>query len=197
MNVALIDYGTGNLHSLAKAIEACGARASLDTPPADADAIILPGVGAFGHAAARLERIAPGLRAAIAAGVPCLGICLGMQLLLSSSEEGGAHTGLGWIKGRVLRFPDQPGLRVPHMGWNELRLGRPHALTRGVGEGSDVYFLHSYYCACDDDADVLATATHGVPFAAVLGRDNLLGIQFHPEKSQQPGLAMLRNFVRL
>jgi glutamine amidotransferase len=137
------------------------------------------------------------LEAARRAGALVLGICLGMQLLLRSSEEGGKHAGLDWIKGRVLKFPEQAGLRVPHMGWNELRFTREHALTRGVDNGSDVYFLHSYYCACDDAGDVLATSSHGVEFAAILARDNLLGIQFHPEKSQQPGLVMLRNFVRL
>jgi glutamine amidotransferase len=200
--IAIVDYGMGNIRSVLNALREVGSAGELLSDPeqiARRGKLILPGVGAFGEAMGNLRRtgLDQSLEQAKRAGALILGICLGMQLLLGSSEEGGTHAGLGWIKGRVLRFPDQPGLRVPHMGWNELRFSRQHALTRGVGDGSDVYFLHSYYCACGDEADVLATATHGVPFAAVLARDNLLGIQFHPEKSQQPGLAMLRNFVQL
>jgi len=192
----------GNIRSVLNALREVGSAGELISDPekiARRGKLILPGVGAFGEAMSNLRRSAidQSLEHARHAGALILGICLGMQLLLSTSEEGGAHAGLGWIKGRVVRFPEQAGLRVPHMGWNELRLNREHALTRGVANGSDVYFLHSYYCACDDPGDVLATATHGVAFAAMLARDNLLGIQFHPEKSQQPGLAMLRNFVQL
>jgi glutamine amidotransferase len=161
--------------------------------------LILPGVGAFGAAMDNLRRagLDQSLEEARRAGAMILGICLGMQLLLDTSDEGGAHVGLNWIKGRVLRFPDRADLRVPHIGWNELRFTRQHALTRDVSDGSDVYFLHSHYCSCDDADDVLATSSYGLEFAAMLARDNVLGIQFHPEKSQQPGISMLRNFVRL
>jgi glutamine amidotransferase len=159
--------------------------------------LILPGVGAFGEAMKNLRRsgIDKSLEEAKRAGAMILGICLGMQLLLGTSEEGGTHAGLDWIPGRVHRFPDRADLRVPHMGWNELHFTREHPLTRNVADGSDVYFLHGYYCACDDPRDVLATSTHGQEFAAMLAHDNVLGIQFHPEKSQQAGIAMLRNFV--
>lgn len=200
--LAIVDYGMGNIRSVLNALREVQAEGELVSDPRDISRrgkLILPGVGAFGAAMENLRRtgIDRSLEEARSAGALILGICLGMQLLLGSSEEGGKHTGLGWIKGRVLRFPDRAELRVPHMGWNELRFRREHALTRGVADGSDVYFLHSYYCSCEEPGDVLATATHGVEFAAMLARDNLMGIQFHPEKSQQPGIAMLRNFVRL
>jgi glutamine amidotransferase len=200
--IAIVDYGMGNIRSVLNALREAGSAGELVSDPGEIarrGKLILPGVGAFGQAMDNLRRtgIDRSLEEARRAGAMILGICLGMQLLLGSSEEGGAHTGLGWIKGRVLRFPDRADLRVPHMGWNGLRFTREHALTQGVADGSDVYFLHGYYCACDDPGDVLATSTHGLEFAAMLARDNLLGIQFHPEKSQLPGIAMLRNFVRL
>jgi glutamine amidotransferase len=200
--IAVIDYGMGNIRSVLNALKEVEAAGELLSDPGEIarrGRLILPGVGAFGEAMDNLRRagIDRALEEARRAGALILGICLGMQLLLDSSEEGGAHTGLGWIRGRVLRFPERAELRVPHMGWNELRFKREHALTRGIANGSDVYFLHSYYCACEDPEDILATSTHGLEFAAMLAKDNLLGIQFHPEKSQQPGIAMLRNFVRL
>jgi imidazole glycerol-phosphate synthase subunit HisH len=200
--LAIVDYGMGNIRSVLNALREAQAEGELVSDPRDIarrGKLILPGVGAFGEAMENLRHagIDHALEEARGAGALILGICLGMQLLLGSSEEGGTHTGLGWVKGRVLRFPDRADLRVPHMGWNELRFRREHALTHGVADGSDVYFLHSYYCACEEPGDVLATATHGVEFAAMLARDNLMGIQFHPEKSQQPGIAMLRNFVGL
>jgi glutamine amidotransferase len=201
-SLAIVDYGMGNIRSVLNALREVQAEGELVSDPRDIarrGKLILPGVGAFGEAMANLRRsgIDRSLDEARRAGALILGICLGMQLLLGSSEEGGTHAGLGWIQGRVLRFPDRAELRVPHMGWNELRFKREHALTRGVDDGSDVYFLHSYYCSCEEPGDVLATATHGVEFTAMLARDNLMGIQFHPEKSQHPGIAMLRNFVSL
>lgn len=200
--IAVVDYGMGNIRSVLNALKEAGSGGELVSNPreiARRGKLILPGVGAFGEAMNNLRRsgIDQSLEEARRAGALILGICLGMQLLLGSSEEGGAHTGLNWIKGRVLRFPNRAELRVPHMGWNELRFTREHALTQDVADSSDVYFLHSYYCSCDDPSDVLATSTHGLGFAAMLARDNLLGVQFHPEKSQQAGITMLRNFVRL
>lgn len=200
--IAVVDYGMGNIRSVLNALREVGSAGELISDPetiARRGKLILPGVGAFGEAMQNLRNtgMQSALEEARRAGALILGICLGMQLMLSASEENGVHVGLDWIKGRVVRFPDQSSLRVPHMGWNELGLTREHPLTQGVSNGADVYFLHSYYCKCEDAADVLATATHGVAFAAMLARDNLLGIQFHPEKSQQPGLAMLRNFVQL
>jgi len=200
--IAIVDYGMGNIRSVLNALKEVQAEGELVSDPSDIarrGKLVLPGVGAFGEAMGNLRRggIDGALEDARRAGALILGICLGMQLLLSSSEEGGTHAGLDWIRGRVQRFPDRRELRVPHMGWNELRFRREHALTKGVADGSDVYFLHSYYCACDEPGDVLATSIHGLEFAAMLARDNLLGIQFHPEKSQQPGIAMLRNFARL
>jgi glutamine amidotransferase len=201
-SVAIVDYGMGNIRSVLNALREVQAEGELVSDPRDIarrGKLILPGVGAFGAAMDNLRRagLDQSLEEARRAGAMILGICLGMQLLLDTSDEGGAHVGLNWIKGRVLRFPDRADLRVPHIGWNELRFTRQHALTRDVSDGSDVYFLHSHYCSCDDADDVLATSSYGLEFAAMLARDNVLGIQFHPEKSQQPGISMLRNFVRL
>ena len=159
--------------------------------------LILPGVGAFGEAMQNLRKsgVDEALQEAKRAGATILGICLGMQLMFTTSQEDGVHEGLDWIKGTVARFPGLPGLRIPHMGWNDLAFARDSALTQGVGAGPDVYFLHSFHCVCEDATDVLATSEYGIRFTAMIARDNLYGIQFHPEKSQQAGLMMLRNFV--
>lgn len=200
--IAIVDYGMGNIRSIINALREVGSDGELISDPADIarrGKLILPGVGAFGQAMANLRRsgVDTALHEAKNSGAAILGICLGMQLMFGQSEEDGRHQGLGWVKGRALRFPDQQGtLRVPHMGWNDLTFTRDHALVQGVAAGSDVYFLHSYYCACDDAGDVLATSEHGLRFTAMFARDNLAGIQFHPEKSQLPGLTMLRNFAR-
>jgi len=200
--VAIVDYGMGNIRSVINALREIGADGELLSDPrkvARRNKIILPGVGAFGEAMRNLR--ANGLDRALYdardAGAKILGICLGMQLMFSDSEENGAHQGLDWIRGSVKRFPDSAGLRVPHMGWNELRFTHDSVLTKGVGETPDVYFLHSFHCVCAEDADVLATSEYGVSFTAMIERGPLYGIQFHPEKSQEPGLAMLRNFAAL
>ncbi|PAP76913.1 imidazole glycerol phosphate synthase subunit HisH [Rubrivirga marina] len=198
----LIDYGIGNLRSLAKAFAAAGVEA-VRTDDADriaeAERLVLPGVGAFGACAAELR--ARGLfdlvRQRAEAGVPLLGVCVGMQLLFDASEERGEHAGLGLLPGRVVRFArdaeaDGRRLKVPHMGWNRLRPQRPHPIV----EGDDwVYFVHSYHAAPADPTDVVATVDYGAEVPAVVGRANVVGVQFHPEKSARAGLAMLRRFA--
>ncbi|MBI3529695.1 MAG: imidazole glycerol phosphate synthase subunit HisH [Betaproteobacteria bacterium] len=201
-SIAIVDYGMGNIRSILNALREVGSDGELISNPSDIarrSKLILPGVGAFGEAMNNLRQsgVDEALEKARQAGASVLGICLGMQLMFSVSEEGGVHQGLDWIKGRVIRFPDQPDLRVPHMGWNELTFTRNHDLTVDVGDGSDVYFLHSFHCACEHPEDVLATSDYGLRFTAMFAHDNLYGIQFHPEKSQHPGLTMLRNFAQM
>jgi imidazole glycerol-phosphate synthase subunit HisH len=192
MNVALIDYGTGNLHSLAKAIAAGGARVTIESglDLLRADAIVLPGVGAFGAATAQLAAGAAALRAAIDDGVPCLGICLGMQLLFETSDEG-VGAGLGLLAGRVRRLRSK---RLPHMGWNEIVMADDPLFT-----GLDpfvAYYANSFVVEPADDAQVIAWTTYGNErFPAAVRRDNVRGVQFHPEKSGAPGLRLIRNFL--
>jgi glutamine amidotransferase len=201
--IAIIDYGMGNLRSVQKAFEAVGADAAVTADPdavARAGHVILPGVGAFADAMAELERTGLGAAfvAAVNAGKPCLGVCLGLQLLFDVSEEDGEHRGLGLLPGRVARFPNRPGLPVPHMGWNTLRAARPGIpLLEGLGEEPSVYFVHSYRALPEDPGDVAAWADYPEPFAAMVARDNLMACQFHPEKSQAVGLAMYRRFAAL
>lgn len=202
--VAIIDYGMGNLDSVARAVEECGGRARRASCPADLDDaahIILPGVGAFGEAMSHLEDA--GLvdaldRAVREEGIPFLGVCLGMQLLAKRSFEGGEHAGLGWIDAEVRRFAScDPQLRVPHVGWNEVHPVRTSDLFEGIEAGSDFYFVHSYRMECRDVSDVLATTPYGEDFCCVVQRENIAGVQFHPEKSQAIGLKLLRNFLAL
>jgi glutamine amidotransferase len=195
--IAIVDYGIGNLGSVTKGFRHAGAEVELCGDPAvlrRADALVLPGDGAFGATMDEIEArgLVPLLREAVAEGKPLFGICIGMQLLFEESEEHGRHRGLGILPGRVRRFDDS--LTVPHMGWNTLRARRPHALLDGVPDGAHVYFVHSYYCEAPDDV-VIATSDYGGDFAAVVGRDNVLGLQFHPEKSQAVGLRLVANFV--
>lgn len=200
--IAIIDYGMGNLRSVQKAIESVGHAAEI-TPDPDkvraASKVILPGVGAFADAASELRRTGLGdaFRDAVRAGKPCLGVCLGLQLLFDVSEEDGEHQGLGLLPGRVVRFASTPGLKVPHMGWNTLRVRRPAPLLNGLGPEPSVYFVHSYHAVPDRPEDVAAEADHPEPFTAMVWRDNLMACQFHPEKSQKVGLAMYANFMAL
>lgn len=197
MTIALIDYGAGNLHSVANALTAAGARdmAITDDPElvARADRIVLPGVGAFGACAGALRSV-PGMVEALdrrvrGGGVPFLGICVGMQLMAETGEELGVHQGLGWIPGVVRRLtPASPTAKVPHMGWNDVTPITPHPLIKP----GEAYFLHSY--AFTGDA-VLATTDHAGAVTAAIGRDNMLGVQFHPEKSQRYGIALLERFL--
>ncbi|KHL94128.1 imidazole glycerol phosphate synthase [Paenibacillus sp. IHB B 3415] len=202
MTVAIVDYGMGNLHSVSKAVERLG-YTSLVTADAGeilaADSVILPGVGAFGDAMEHLR--ASGMdvvvKAAAEAGQPLLGICLGMQLLFSSSEEHGEHKGLDLLPGSVVRFAPRDGYKVPHMGWNKLGFLQPASpLLTGLEEGH-VYFVHSYHVLAGSDSDLLAVTDYGHPVTAVVGRNNVYGMQFHPEKSGELGIKLLGNFLRL
>jgi glutamine amidotransferase len=202
-SVALIDYGSGNLRSAEKALARAGGDVLVTADPdaiARAKRIVLPGVGAFGDCMNGLSSI-PGMIEALHAGVlkrgvPFLGICVGMQLLASVGHEFGEHAGLGWVAGEVDRLtPSDPSLKIPHMGWNELTITRPHLLFAGIASGAHAYFVHSYAMKTKDPAHVLATSDYGGVFTAAIGRDNIAGTQFHPEKSQDVGLALLRNFL--
>lgn len=195
--LALIDYGAGNLHSVANALKAAGAEQVAVTARADtvarADRIVLPGVGAFGACAAALRAV-PDMVDALERrvrgdGVPFLGICVGMQLMADAGEEHGTHAGLGWMPGIVRRLaPADPAAKVPHMGWNDVVPSRAHPLI----EPGEAYFLHSY---AFDGEDVIATTDHAGKVTAAIGRDTMLGVQFHPEKSQRYGLALLERFL--
>jgi len=197
MTIALIDYGAGNLHSVANALAAAGAAdLAITADPqtvARADRIVLPGVGAFGACAGALRAI-PGMVEALDArvrrdGAPFLGVCVGMQLMAETGEEMGSHRGLGWIAGTVRQLePADRTAKVPHMGWNDVAPVAPHPLV----EPGEAYFLHSY--AFTGDA-VLAVTDHGGTVTAAIGRDNMIGVQFHPEKSQRYGLALLERFL--
>jgi imidazole glycerol-phosphate synthase subunit HisH len=200
--IAIVDYGMANLRSVQKAFERVGTAAEITSDPravAACEKLVLPGVGAFRDAIARLRE--SGLTGPIVEhirmGRPFLGICLGLQLLFTRSMEDGEHTGLGVFAGDVVRFPEQPGLKVPHMGWNHLRFRGDCPLFRGLPDGSAVYFVHSYYPVPEDRGIVSAEADYPGPFTAAVWRDNLYATQFHPEKSQEVGLTMLRNFARL
>lgn len=205
--IAIIDYGMGNLRSVQKGFEKVGYEAQVTSDPkllGEAERIVLPGVGAFRDCIRNLEEggfVEPILQA-IQKGKPFLGICLGLQLLFTESEEFGRHQGLNVIPGRVARFPEgmeQGGeqLKVPHMGWNQLAVKRPSPLFEGIEEGSNLYFVHSYYVKPDDAAVVAATTEYGLEFCCSVWRDNVVATQFHPEKSQDRGLAMLKNFARM
>ena len=196
--IAIVDYGAGNLRSVRRAVEQAGVEPTVTNDPAAvdrADAQILPGVGAAADTMANLRRhgmVEPVL-AYIASGRPFLGVCMGLQALLTGSEESGWHPCLDVVPGRVTRFA--PGLTVPHMGWNQVDRRVEHPVFDGISNGAFFYFVHSYYCVPDDDSTVIATTDYGGPFASVLGRDNWIATQFHPEKSGEAGLRLYRNFL--
>jgi glutamine amidotransferase len=200
--IAIIDYQMGNLRSVQKAFEKVGHAAEISSDPkvlANADRIVLPGVGAFQDAIAELHRrhlIGP-IEDAVAEGKPILGICLGLQLLFDVSYEDGEHEGLGIVPGKVVRFQISPEYKVPHMGWNECRHVREAPIMAGIEDGSHFYFVHSYHVVPDDRDVVALEADYDQPFCAMIRRDNLIATQFHPEKSQAKGLHMLRNFAEL
>ncbi len=200
--VVLIDAGVGNLYSVQKALEHVGARVHRTQDPDDvyrAPRLVLPGVGAFGDFMEGLRRhgLDQAVLEAVARGVPLLGICVGMQALFEVSHEMGTHQGLGLLAGEVLRFPEQPGLKVPHTGWNQIWVRRPSPLLKGLPQGVHVYFNHSYYCQPREQEPVVAETDYGLRYASVVQRENVFGVQFHPEKSQQVGLHLLRNFLQV
>ena len=198
--IAIVDYGMGNLRSVQKAFERVGSPAIITRDPgfiASASGLVLPGVGAFGICMERLESnslIAP-LKDYVGSGRPFLGICLGLQLLFEESEEFGQQKGLGLLKGKVLRFPVS-GLKVPHMGWNNVKISKKSALYEGIPDNSFFYFVHSYYVVPTEPVETGVTE-YGLPFVSSVEKNNVHAIQFHPEKSQQAGLKMLENFARL
>ena len=197
--IVIVDYGAGNLRSVAKALERLGFPATVTQDPDEllqAQGVILPGVGSSGAAMAALQQrgLVEPLRQVVAQGTPFFGVCLGLQLLLDSSEED-PRPCLGIVPGHVKRLP--PSVKVPHMGWNQVSILRDHPLFRGVSSESNFYFVHSYYAQPADGSLVLGTSEHGVTFCSALARDNLVATQFHPEKSGPVGLRLYDNFVRL
>ncbi|MBC7156563.1 MAG: imidazole glycerol phosphate synthase subunit HisH [Rhodobacteraceae bacterium] len=209
MTVVLVDYESGNLHSAEKAFQKVaaevGAGPVIVTARADdvarASRIVLPGDGAFPACRAALDAV-PGMvealeEAVIGRGVPFLGICVGMQMLATTGHEYRETPGLGWVPGSVRRIaPADPALKVPHMGWNDLVIDRPHPVLEGIATGDHAYFVHSWAVRVDDPAHLLAHADYGGPVAAVIGQGNILGTQFHPEKSQAVGLRLIAGFLR-
>jgi glutamine amidotransferase len=213
MRVAIIDYGSGNLRSATKAFERAAREAGIDAEidltdraerVASADRIVLPGVGAYADCRAGLDAV-EGMREALTEGVekagkPFLGICVGMQLMASRGLEKATTPGFDWIRGDVTEMkPSDPSLKIPQIGWNTLTLHRPHALFSGIPTGPDglhAYFVHSYHLAAENDDDLVATTQYAGPVTAFVAHDNKAGAQFHPEKSQTLGLALLTNFLR-
>jgi len=213
MTTAIVDYGSGNLHSAAKAFERAARDAGLSeeivvtndpAAVARADRVVLPGVGAFADCRRGLDGVAGMIEAlqenVIKRGRPFFGICVGMQLMAEYGREYEVTQGLGWIKGEVDRIaPSDPALKIPHMGWNTLDTRKPHPLLGGIKTGRDglhAYFVHSYQLNAADKSDLVAEAEYGGPVTAIVGRDNLVGTQFHPEKSQKLGLALIANFLK-
>jgi glutamine amidotransferase len=200
--ITIVDYGMGNLRSVQKAFERLGIAARICTTPADiasAERLVLPGVGAFRdaiHELRRLDLVEP-IRDHVAADKPFLGICLGLQLLFDVSYEDGEWPGLGIVPGKVVRFDEHPGLKIPHMGWNQLTPAGQPALLEGIPPDAYFYFVHGYYVVPADDAVVAARTDYGTRFTSVIGRGNLWATQFHPEKSQRFGLQLLQNFAHL
>ena len=199
--IAVVDYGVGNLHSVCKGLAKAGAETVVTDSPqiiADADAVILPGVGAFDYAVQQLRshHLESTIHKAVQSGKPFLGICVGLQILFDGSEEG-TEPGLGIIPGRVRKFHPEPGLTIPHMGWNQLEITQPQGtLWQGLDPNPWVYFVHSYYVDPLDPEVIAATVTHGTQkVTAAIAQDNLTAVQFHPEKSSDQGLKLLANFV--
>jgi glutamine amidotransferase len=201
--IGIVDYGMGNVRSVANALAYIGAESTVSDDAAtlaECERLILPGVGAFGDAMQQIHRrgLDDVLHREVAAGKPLLGICLGMQLLAGSSEEHGQHEGLGFFEATVRRFsgPCMSGLKVPHMGWNNLEIDSEHPVLKGLsGENLNFYFVHSFHVNCSGDECVVASCEYGGRFTAIIASDNIVGVQFHPEKSQDNGIQVLQNFV--
>jgi len=197
MTVAIVNYGMGNLFSIYNALDHVGGDPRFARDPEDlngAKAIVVPGVGAFGSCMSQLSRFSESLLQHLQEGVPMLGICVGMQVLLQESEESPGVSGLAWIKGKVVRLPE--GVMIPQMGWNSLNIRSRSEILDGISDGDMFYFVHSYYARPEDDSVVAATTNHGVEVTAAIAKDNLFATQFHPEKSGPKGLQILKNFVR-
>lgn len=200
--ITIIDYGMGNLRSVQKAFESLGIDARISASPGEiaaAEKVVLPGVGAFRdaiHELKRLDLVTP-IKDHLAQQKPFLGICLGLQLLFDVSHEDGEYEGLGIIPGKVIRFPEKPGFKVPHMGWNTLQVVGDQPLLAKIPAGAYFYFVHSYYVAPSDEAWTAAKTDYIVPFTSMIRRGNLFATQFHPEKSQTVGLQLLRNFAEV
>jgi glutamine amidotransferase len=198
--ILIVDYGMANLRSVQKAFERVGHRAEISGAPEKverADRLVLPGVGAFRDAIARLREthLVEPIKAHLRSGKPFFGICLGLQLLFTRSHEDGLYEGLNVFPGEVVRFADAPGLKIPHMGWNQLRVRRPAPPLAGLPPDAAVYFVHSYYAAPRDERLIAAEADYPAPFTAAIWHENVFATQFHPEKSQAVGLEMLRRFA--
>ena len=200
--VAIIDYDAGNIRSVEKAVRYLGKEVTVTSEPEEilaADRVILPGVGAFGDAMKRLHAmgLVEVIRQVAERGTPFLGICLGLQFLFEKSEESPGVAGLGLLRGEILRLPELPGLKVPHIGWNSLKYPNPGRLFRGIPEDSYVYFVHSYYLKAQDEGIVTATTEYGTLVHASVESGNLFACQFHPEKSSETGLTILENFLSI
>ncbi|WP_024345500.1 imidazole glycerol phosphate synthase subunit HisH [Lacrimispora indolis] len=200
--IAIIDYDAGNLKSVEKALTALGENPVVSRDKElllSADKVILPGVGSFGDAMEKLHQygLVDVIHQVVSKGTPFLGICLGLQLFFESSEECQGVRGLSLLPGRIVKFPDMPGLKVPHMGWNCLDIKPDARLFKGIDSGAYVYFVHSYYLEADRESDVAASSEYGVKFGASVERGNLFACQFHPEKSSDTGLKILKNFIEL
>ncbi len=198
--IVVADYGMGNLRSVQKAFEFLGHRAVVTEDPgavAEASHLVLPGDAAFGDAMQNIRRLGwdEAVHAHVGEGKPFLGICVGLQLMFDESEERGRHQGLGLLPGRVVRFP--PAERVPQIGWNQIAIQRRVKIVEDIPEGSFFYFVHSFYVAHSHDEDCVATTEYGLHYTSIAGRDNVVGVQFHPEKSQQVGLRILQNFASM
>ena len=200
--ITIVDYDAGNLKSVEKALDFLGEKPVITREKEEilkADKVILPGVGAFGDAMEKLHQygLVDVLREVAQKGTPLLGICLGLQLFFESSEESPGVEGLGICKGKILRIPDQEGLKIPHMGWNSLHYDNPGRLFEGIPENSYVYFVHSYYLKARNPEDVAATTWYSTDIHAAVEHDNIFACQFHPEKSSELGLRILKNFADL
>ncbi len=205
--IGIIDYGMGNLRSVQKAFQRFGADTRIITAPAEvaqADKVVLPGVGAFAEAIQHLRDrgLVDPIRSTIDAGKPFLGICLGLQMLFDVSYEDGEYPGLGILPGKVVRFdwthrPEAADLKIPHMGWNQLRWTRPCPVLAGLESGEWFYFVHSYYVVPADESVICGRCEYGLEFTAMVWKDNVMAVQFHPEKSQRAGLKIVENFARM
>ena len=199
-DVVLIDAGTGNLRSVQKALEAVGANVLRTDDPkkvVSGGRVVLPGVGAFGDfmSGLRARGLEEAVNDTVQRGIPLLGICVGMQALFEIGEEMGEHKGLGLLQGKVVKFADSLSVKIPHTGWNQLEAKNDARLFDQVNDGAYVYFNHSYYCLPQNSSDVLATTDYGINYACAVQRENIFGVQFHPEKSQAIGLKILKNFL--